>query len=155
MQSRISKTVYFIICFVFFTFVTLYFSNLIVNNISHGSVYSNSLFSLDYVENTGAAFSILENFQEIIIIGSVVAICWIFSFIIRNISNISMMSIFFLALVASGIGGNLHERIAYGFVRDFIQLNFINFPVFNISDIFINIGVLAIILIIIFKNKLS
>ena len=65
-----------------------------------------------------------------------------------------MISVFFLAIVASGIGGNLHERLAYGFVRDFIQLNFVNFPVFNISDIFINIGVIAIIAIIIFKNRL-
>ena len=154
MQNKMSKTLYFIICFAFFTFITLHFSSMIVNNISNGGAYSNCIFSLDYVENTGAAFSLLENFQEVIIIGSVVAICWIFSFIVRNISNISMMSIFFLSLLSAGIGGNLHERIAYGFVRDFIQLNFINFPVFNISDIFINIGVLAIIVIIIFKNKL-
>jgi len=46
----------------------------------------------------------------------------------------------------------LYERIYFGYVRDFFKLNFINFPVFNISDIFINISVILLIIIII-KNK--
>ena len=46
----------------------------------------------------------------------------------------------------------LYERISLGYVRDFFKLNFIDFPVFNISDMLINIGVLALIVIII-KNK--
>ena len=57
-------------------------------------------------------------------------------------------------MLCGGIGGNLHERIAYGFVRDYIQLNIIDFPVFNISDILINIGVIAVIIIILLKKKL-
>ena len=40
----------------------------------------------------------------------------------------------------------LYERIHFGFVRDFFKLNFIDFPVFNISDIFINIGVFVILI---------
>jgi signal peptidase II len=55
-------------------------------------------------------------------------------------------------MLISGIGCNLYERLHFGYVRDFIKLNFIDFPVFNISDIFINIGVIALIFIII-KNK--
>ena len=46
----------------------------------------------------------------------------------------------------------MYERMAFGYVRDFFKLNFIDFPVFNISDIFINVGVIAIIVIIL-KNK--
>ena len=44
------------------------------------------------------------------------------------------------------------ERIFFGYVRDFIKLNFVDFPVFNISDIFINIGVLGLIFIILKNN---
>ena len=55
-------------------------------------------------------------------------------------------------MLCAGIGGNLHERIAFGFVRDYIQLSFVNFPVFNISDIMINIGVLAVVIIILRKK---
>ena len=55
-------------------------------------------------------------------------------------------------MLLAGISCNMAERISFGYVRDFFKLNFIDFPVFNISDIFINIGVIAVIIIII-KNK--
>ena len=45
---------------------------------------------------------------------------------------------------------NCHERIVFGYVRDYIHLNFINFPVFNMADIFITIGVIALIVILLF-----
>lgn len=152
MQKKISKYFYFSVCFAFFVFVTLYLSDFLVSQLMHGFSYSNPVFSLNYVENTGAAFSILKDSRELLIIVSVAAICAIISYIIRHISKISMKTIFFLSMLAAGIGGNLHERIALGFVRDYIQLNFIHFPVFNISDIFINIGVIAIIIILLKKN---
>ena len=58
-----------------------------------------------------------------------------------------------LVTVSAGIAGNLHERIVYGFVRDYFQLNFVHFPIFNISDIFINIGVIALVILILIKRK--
>ena len=63
-----------------------------------------------------------------------------------------MKSIFFVSLLTAGIAGNLHERIVFGYVRDFFELTFVNFPVFNISDIFINIGVIALIILILLKK---
>ena len=153
MQKKISKYFYFSICFAFFVFVTLYLSDMIVSQLMHGFSLTNPVFSLNYIENTGAAFSILKDSRELLIIVSVVAVCIIISYIIRHISTISMKALFFLAILSAGIGGNLHERIALGFVRDYIQLNFINnFPVFNISDIFINIGVIAVILMLLKKK---
>ena len=154
MQKKISKYFYFSLCFAFFVFITLYLSDMIVSQLMHGFSYSNGVFSLNYVENTGAAFSILKDSREILIIASVVAICGIIAYIIRHISTISMRTLFFLAMLSAGIGGNLHERIALGFVRDYVELNFMEFPVFNISDIFINLGVIAIIITILLKKKL-
>lgn len=154
MHKKISKISYFSVCFAFFVFLTLYCSDLIVNQLMQGFTYANELFTLKYIENTGAAFSILKDSRELLIIVSVIAICAIFSYIMRHISTISMKSIFFLSMLAAGIGGNLHERIALGFVRDYVQLNFVNFPVFNISDILINVSVIIIILTIILKKNL-
>lgn len=152
MQKKISKYLYVSICFAFFVFITLYLSDLIVAQLLNGFSYTNPILSLNYVENTGAAFSILKDSRELLIIVSVAAICIIISYIIRHISSVSMKALFFLAMLSAGIGGNLHERIALGFVRDYIQLNFVNFPVFNISDVFINIGVIAIIIFLLKKN---
>lgn len=153
MQKKISKYFYFSVCYAFFVFVTLYFSDMIVSQLMHGYSFANTVFGLNYVENKGAAFSLLQDSRELLIIVSVMAICVIISYIIRHISTISMKALFFLAMLGAGIGGNLHERIALGFVRDYIELNFIDFPVFNISDIFINIGVIAIIIMLL-KKKL-
>lgn len=153
MASKVSKYFYFTACFFFFVVVTLYFSDMIVSQLLQGLSFSNGVFSLNYVENTGAAFSILKDSREFLIIASVVAICLIVSYVIRHISGISMKLLFFLAMLGAGIGGNLHERIVFGFVRDFIHLNFVNFPIFNISDILINIGVLAVIIIVL-RNKI-
>ena len=69
-----------------------------------------------------------------------------------HIKKFSGFELFFTSLLLSGIFNNMSERIIFGFVRDYIKLNFINFPVFNISDIFINIGVFGLIFMIIKKN---
>lgn len=152
MQKKFSNLIYFLICFVFFIFFNFYVSNQIISSINSGFVLSNKILALNYVKNTGAAFSILQNSTEILIILSVVALVGIFAYVLRHLKTISMKSLFCIALLSAGIAGNLHERIAYGFVRDYFELNFINFPVFNIADIFINIGVILLVIIILMKK---
>ena len=58
------------------------------------------------------------------------------------------------SLILGGTIGNGIDRIIRGYVVDFINLNFIDFPVFNIADLFINIGFLLL-LYSLFKNKRS
>lgn len=151
-MEKLSRYLYFIVCFVFFLFINAYLSGMIVNELANGLKFSNSVLTLAYIKNTGAAFSIMQNSRELLIILSVVALTLIFLYIINHIKSLSMKYLFFTALLCAGIAGNLHERIHYGYVRDFFELNFINFPVFNISDIFINIGVIALIILILIKK---
>ena len=110
------------------------------------------MFDLIYVKNTVAAFSILEDYSAFLIIFSIIALLTVVCYMLRNIDKFSVFASFWAAMLVAGIGCNLYERIAFGYVRDFFKLKFIDFPVFNISDIFINISVLALIFIII-KNK--
>lgn len=151
-MEKTSKFIYFIVCYVFFIFTDLYLSNIMVEQLTSGYRLSNPVFSLNYIKNTGAAFSILQDSRELLIILSMIALVLLALYVIKHIKSISLKSIFFISLLSAGIAGNLHERIAYGYVRDFFQLNFINFPVFNISDIFINIGVIALIILILLKR---
>ena len=148
-----SKFIYFVVCYAFSIFTDLYLSNIMVENLHNGLRVSNPIFSLNYVKNTGAAFSILQNSRELLIILSVVALVLLALHVIHHLKSISLKSCFFIALLSAGIAGNLHERIIYGFVRDYFQLNFIHFPVFNISDIFINVGVIVLIVMILLKRK--
>ena len=146
-----SKIIYFFISFVFFMGFDLYFSELILASLRFKFI-ENPFLDLIFVQNTGAAFSILENSKMFLIVFSIIALFLIFFNILKNIKNISIFSLFWSAMLLAGIGCNLWERIEFGYVRDFFKLNFIEFPVFNISDVFINIGVLALIFIII-KNR--
>ena len=151
-MEKTSKFIYFVICYVFFIFTDLYLSNILVDKLVHGYRLSNSVFSLNYIKNTGAAFSILQNSRELLIILSMIALVLLALHVIHNLKSISLKYCFFIALLSAGIAGNLHERIIYGYVRDYFQLNFINFPVFNISDILINVGVIALIIMILIKK---
>ncbi len=151
-MNKASKFIYFVVCYVFFIFTNLYLSNVMVENLRSGFHMSNAVFSLNYVKNTGAAFSILQDSRELLIILSMIALVLLALHVINHLKTISLKTCFFIALLSAGIAGNLHERIIYGFVRDYFQLNFINFPVFNISDIFINIGVIALIVMILIKK---
>lgn len=145
----IFKYLFFILNFIFWLFLALFSSKLIVDNVTSGHHYSNALFSLTYLKNSGAAFSLLENAREFLIIISVVAATLLFSYVYRN-KALHYVSLSFIALLSAGIMANCHERIVFGYVRDYIHLNFISFPVFNMADIFITIGVIALIVILLF-----
>ena len=110
---------------------------------------SNPVFDLIFIQNTGAAFSILENSKIFLISFSAFAISAMIIYLIKHIQKASTFAIFWASLLIAGVFCNMYERIVYGYVRDFFKLNFIDFPVFNISDIFINISVAAIVIIII------
>lgn len=152
MHKKLSSSIYLIVCFIFFLWVDLYFSAQLVRLLTHGMKVSTPVFALTYVKNYGAAFNILQNSREILIILSVIAITLLFGYVIRNLKSISFKSIFFISLLSAGIAGNLHERIVYGYVRDFFEIRAFHFPVFNISDIFITIGVIALIILILVKK---
>ena len=109
------------------------------------------LFKLDFVKNYGAAFNILSGsriFLSLIsIIFSIILIYLIFS---KNTLN--TFEQYTYSFILGGTIGNGIDRIYKGFVVDFINLNIINFPVFNIADISINIGFIFL-LYNIFKNN--
>lgn len=153
-MSRISKTIYFFVAIMFFISFDMYFSNLILETLRF-KLIKNPVLDLIFVQNTGAAFSILENSKLFLIIFSIFAVLVILIYAIRHVDKFSTFAAFWTAMLTAGICCNLYERMTFGYVRDFFKLNFIDFPVFNISDIFINIGVLAIIIIIVKNNYLK
>ena len=125
---------------------------MLYHSINGGYKFSNKIMEIVFVKNTGAAFNIFPNAREFLIILSVVVLTLLFLYVIKNLKSIWFKEIFFISILCAGISGNLHERICLGYVRDFFNLNFINFPVFNISDILINVGVIALVIIILLKK---
>ena len=146
-MTKTSKISYLFVAIIFFIIFDIYFSNIMMNCVE--TMSSNPVFDLIFIQNTGAAFSILENSKIFLISFSAFAILAMIIYLIKNIQKASSFAIFWASLLIAGVFCNMYERIAYGYVRDFFKLNFIDFPVFNISDIFINISVVAIVIIII------
>jgi len=97
-----------------------------------------NFFSIYYVRNKGAAFSILEDNTILIIIISIVFLI-ILDYYIRKEKSFNKLSILSLGMIMGGIFGNLLDRIIYHSVIDY--LSFGNFPIFNIADICICVGV--------------
>src|SRR5574344_180614 len=154
MKTSIGKYFFLVCCFIFWLFLALFSSKLIVDNLTSGHHYSNSIFQLHYLKNAGAAFSLLQNAREFLIIVSIVEITLLFIYVNNHIKNIHYISLSFISFFCSAIASNFHERIVLGFVRDYIQLNVINFPIFNVADIFITLGVIALVIMLLFyKGK--
>ncbi len=101
------------------------------------------IIAFTYITNTGAAFSIMQNMNLVLIIISIIALIALIYYN-KYIPKISFV------LILAGIIGNLIDRISYGAVIDFI--NFKIWPVFNIADSLIFIGVVYWI-IVLFKEE--
>lgn len=122
----------------------------IVSNIKLGEVkgFIPSIMSLTYLQNTGAAFSILENQQWLFTIITLLVIGGAIWYLIKNIKG-SFWLISGLTLIIAGGLGNFIDRLRQGFVVDMFQIDFINFAVFNVADTYLTFGVLIMLLVII------
>ena len=109
------------------------------------------LFTLDLVRNYGAAFNIFDGNRILLSTISIVFSIILIYLILRNHIT-SSKDLYGYSFILGGTLGNGVDRIFNGYVIDFINLNFINFPVFNIADVSINIGFIFIIYSLI-KNK--
>ena len=98
------------------------------------------ILSFRYVENIGAAFSMGEGHGlAFALLACVVTIA--IAMYLSRASAVSKVEVLGLGLLAGGAIGNAIDRLTLGYVVDFIATDFIDFPVFNIADIGICIGV--------------
>jgi signal peptidase II len=112
------------------------------------------VLSFKSTHNTGAAWSILSEHTWILI---VITIIFLVGFIYYDIStlkkNKSFLYTISFSMILGGAIGNLIDRIFLGYVRDFICLDFMNFPIFNFADIMLVIGVILLAIFILFFNN--
>ena len=110
-------------------------------------------FSLVYVQNTGAAFSILKDSTVLLTIFSAIILA-ILSEYIKKEKYFSKLSILSFGLLTGGIVGNMIDRILHHAVIDYLSFEFFSysFPIFNIADIAITVGV-CLLIIDMFKEK--
>jgi signal peptidase II len=109
------------------------------------------LFKLDLVKNYGAAFNIFSGSRIFLSLISIFFSIILLYLIFRK-NTLNSFDLYSYSFILGGTIGNGIDRIYKGFVVDFINLNIIDFPVFNVADISINIGFIFL-LYNIFKNN--
>lgn len=105
-------------------------------------------FKIQLYKNNGASFSMLPNQRLLFIAVTIAIVIGIIWYIRKNRSSRRVLSLLGLGLILGGAIGNLVDRALYGEVVDFFKLTFGSyiFPIFNIADIGITIGVVLLLL---------
>lgn len=106
----------------------------------------NGFLRLNYIQNTGAAWSILEGKQYLLIGITILMLILVYNMSFSYENN--LLNNITFGLLFGGIIGNLFDRVLYGMVRDFVDINLFgyDFPVFNIADMAIVLGVVILLI---------
>jgi len=151
MINKIQTKLYFVSLSIFIVLIDQFTKNLIFNN---KELFINKdflLFKIDFVQNYGAAFNIFSGSRIFLSLISIFFSILLIYLIFRK-NTLNLLDLYSYSFILGGTIGNGIDRVYKGFVVDFINLNIIDFPVFNIADISINIGFIFL-LYNIFKNK--
>ena len=151
MNNKIQTRIYFLSLSIFIVLIDQFTKYLMFYN---KKLFINKdflLFKLDFVKNYGAAFNIFSGSRIFLSLISII-FSILLIYLILNKNNLNALDIYSLSFILGGTIGNGMDRILKGYVIDFINLNIINFPVFNVADVAINIGFIFL-LFSIFKNN--
>ena len=151
MITKIQTKLYFLSLSIFIILIDQFTKYLMFYNYKKFINKDFLLFRLDFVKNYGAAFNIFSGNRIFLSLISIIFSILLIYLILRK-NTINIIDHYSYSFILGGTIGNGIDRILKGFVIDFINLNMINFPVFNIADISINIGFIFLIYKI-FKNK--
>ena len=105
-----------------------------------------------YVENRGAAFGMLKDHRWVFITISTIVIIGFLAYLFLGHADSRLMGVSLSLITAGGIG-NMIDRLALGYVVDFIDFRLINFAVFNVADSCVCIGAGLLILYLILEIK--
>lgn len=119
-------------------------------------VLAEGIFELRYLENRGAAFGMLQNQKVFFILISLIVLAAIAYFLFKMPQEKKYVPLhFLLVLIASGAVGNMIDRIRLEYVVDFFYFVLINFPIFNVADIYVSVScvILAILMLFVYKDE--
>ena len=139
MITKIQTKLYFLSLSIFIILIDQFTKYLFFYNYKKFINKDFLLFRLDFVKNYGAAFNILSGNRIFLSLISIIFSILLTYFILRK-NTLNQIELYSYSFILGGTIGNGIDRILKGFVIDFINLNIINFPVFNIADISINVG---------------
>lgn len=114
----------------------------------------NGILEFNYLENRGAAFGVLQNQKYFFVFVALIFIGVIVFVLIKVPTQKKYYSLnILLVMIASGAVGNMIDRVRYDYVVDFIYLVCIQFPIFNMADIYVTTATVILVFQILFVYK--
>jgi len=113
------------------------------------------IFELQYLENRGAAFGIMQGQKLFFVIFTSIAMCaiaWFYLKMIPDAKKYRYLEIICVMIFAGGIG-NFIDRVRLNYVIDFFYFSLIDFPIFNVADIYVTVAAFAMVLLGLFYYK--
>ena len=127
---------------------------IIINNyeVGEGTPVISGVFEILHIHNTGSAWGMLSGKTWFLTIFSFVLIAALVYVLYHIIGEryYRLLSVLIICILGGAIG-NMIDRIRLGYVTDFLYFKLIDFPVFNVADIFVTVPVILLILVMIFK----
>ena len=121
---------------------------------AHSINVINNFFRITYLQNTGAAWSILSGNRILLIIVTLIALGIIY-FVFLKDKKIKNYESILLGILLGGIIGNLIDRVRFGYVIDYLDFNLFSYhyPVFNFADICIVVSIIILLIISLKEDK--
>lgn len=114
----------------------------------------NGILEFNYLENRGAAFGVLQNQKYFFVFVALIFIGVIVFVLIKVPTQKKYYSLnILLVMIAAGAIGNMIDRVRYDYVVDFIYLVCIQFPIFNVADIYVTTATVILVFQILFVYK--
>ena len=112
------------------------------------------VLELNYLENQGAAFGMLPN-QKVFFIFVAIVILSVVGYVLYKMPDKKKYTKlhFLFSLIVAGAIGNMIDRIRYDYVVDFIYFVRLNFPIFNVADIYVSVGTAVLVVLMLFYYK--
>lgn len=114
----------------------------------------NNVFELQYLENRGAAFGMLQGKQIFFfLVAAVVLIAAVYLLWRMPVGKRYLPLLVCLCLIVSGAVGNMIDRVRLGYVVDFFYFKLIDFPIFNVADCYVTVATALVVILIMFRYK--
>ena len=112
------------------------------------------VLELNFLKNSGAAFGMLQN-QKVFFVSVAVLILFIIAYVLFRLPDEKKYNIMhvLLVMISAGAAGNMIDRIQNNYVVDFIYFVIINFPIFNVADIYVTVATFVFIFLFLFYYK--
>lgn len=156
MMKRASLLVTDFMLFVILVIADQLTKHLAVVRLKNQAAYNliNGILEFNYLENRGAAFGVLQNQKYFFVFVALIFIGVIVFVLIKVPTQKKYYSLnILLVMIAAGAVGNMIDRVRYDYVVDFIYLVCIQFPVFNVADIYVTTATVILVFQILFVYK--